>query len=40
VSPLDLNYDPAAIERPDVLQACLEDAVDEIVVLGTCGAAR
>jgi WS/DGAT/MGAT family acyltransferase len=31
---IGVNYDPAAIEHPDVLQSCLQEALDEVVMLG------
>jgi diacylglycerol O-acyltransferase / wax synthase len=31
---IGVNYDPAAIERPDVFQTCLEESLDEVVTLG------
>ncbi|MET0910142.1 MAG: wax ester/triacylglycerol synthase domain-containing protein, partial [Ilumatobacteraceae bacterium] len=34
---IGINYDPAAIERPDVFQACLEESLAEVVAVGTDG---
>jgi WS/DGAT/MGAT family acyltransferase len=31
---IGVNYDPAAVTRPDLFQTCLEDAVGEVVALG------
>jgi diacylglycerol O-acyltransferase len=36
---IGVNYDPAAIERPDVFQSCLEDGIAEVVALGHSGEA-
>jgi diacylglycerol O-acyltransferase len=32
---ISVNYDPAAIGRPELFQSCLEEAVQEVVALGT-----
>jgi diacylglycerol O-acyltransferase / wax synthase len=37
---IGVNYDPAAVERPDVFQTCLEESLDEVVALGTRPEAR
>jgi diacylglycerol O-acyltransferase / wax synthase len=31
---IGVNYDPAAVTRPDLFQSCLEDAIAEVVALG------
>jgi hypothetical protein len=31
---IGVNYDPAAIERPDLFQECLDESLDEVVNLG------
>ena len=36
---IGVNYDPAAVERPDVFQLCLEEGIAEVVALGHTGEA-
>ena len=31
---IGVNYDPAALARPDEFQTCLEEALDEVIALG------